>query len=92
MAVSNQIISGIFTGTGASPDQLLWAGGFNMSLSGFGTATVQLRRSFDQGTTWHVVQEFTANAERRVDDPENGVMYDLNCSAHTDDITYRLSR
>jgi len=66
--------------------------GFNMSLSGFGTATVVLQRSFDRGDTWLNVESFSADTERRVDDPEAGIYYRLNCTAFTSGpIVYRLS-
>lgn len=91
MPVSRQPVSGSFTGTGTSNDFITRAG-FNLSLSGFGTATVQLQRSFDQGSTWLVVESFTADAERRVDDPEAGVHYRLECTVYTSGtIAYRLS-
>lgn len=84
-------VSGSFTGTGAS-DEFVTRGGFNLSLQGFGTATVVLQRSFDQGVTWGDVESFTASAERRVDDPEAGVRYRVECTSHlSGTITYRLS-
>lgn len=85
------VVTGSFTGTGAS-DAFVTRGGFNMSLSGFGVATVELQRSFDAGSTWKTVESFTADAERRVDDPEHNVYYRMNATAYTSGtIAYRLS-
>lgn len=84
-------ITGSFTGTGTSA-AFVTRGGFNISLSGFGSATVKLQRSFDAGSTWRDVESFTADVERRVDDPESGVFYRFNCSSHTSGtISYRIS-
>lgn len=94
------VVSGTFTGTGASGSFLAnpraevhRTAQFNISLSGFGTATVQLQRSFDGGTTWFTVKSYTADVSEVGDEPEASVLYRLNCSAYTaGTITYRLSR
>lgn len=84
-------VEGTFGATGNS-NPFVTREGFNLSLSGFGTATVVLQRSFDQGSNWRDVESFDADAEKRVDDPESGVYYRLNCSAYTSGpIAYRLS-
>ncbi len=86
------VVSGSFTGTTASA-ALGGATEFNMSLSGFGSATVQLQRSFDQGATWLVVQAFTTDAEKRIDEPETKVLWRFNCSAFVSGpIVFRLSK
>lgn len=88
---TNQPVEGTFTGTGAGPPFTARAG-FNMSLSGFGTATIALERSFDAGVTWKVVESFSADTERRVDDPELNVFYRFNATAHSSGtIVFRLS-
>jgi hypothetical protein len=66
-------------------------GKFNASVQGFGTATVKLERSFDEGATWQVVSKdssgadasFTANCSLVVEEVEKGVMYRWNCTAWT---------
>jgi len=84
-------VTGTFTSTGASA-AFVTREGFNISLRDFGDAEVQLQRSFDKGVNWGVVEAFTANAEKRVDDPESGVYYRFNCSSYTSGtIVYRLS-
>ena len=84
-------MEGSFAATGTSSSFSSRAG-FNISLAGFGSATVQLQRSFDDGTTWRVVKTYTANVEERCDDPEVGVFYRFECTAYTSGtIVYRLS-
>lgn len=84
-------ITGSFGANGSS-DMFVTRAGFNMSLSGFGSATVILQRSFDRGVTWKNVENFTADAERRVDDPEKNVYYRLTCTGYgSGTIAYRLS-
>ncbi len=84
-------VAGSFTATGAS-SHFVTRRGFNLSLSGFGTATVELQRSFDQGATWLTVKSYTAAVERVVDDPEHGVYYRLECTSYSSGtILYRMS-
>ena len=88
---TREAVSASFTGTG-STDAFVTRGGFNMSLSGFGDATAKLQRSFDQGVSWLDVESFTADVERRVDDPEQDVYYRVNISVYTSGtIVVRLS-
>lgn len=85
-------LSGSFTSTGQS-NSVAIEGGFNVSLSGFGVATVGVQRSFDSGSTWVTVENFTGDAERKGCETESGVIYRLNCSAYTSGtIVYRISR
>lgn len=86
------IASGSFTGTGASAAIEL-RGEYNLSLSGFGTATVALQRSFDGGASWKTVDGFAGDAEMAGFEAEAGMLYRLNCTAHSaGTIAYRLSR
>jgi hypothetical protein len=90
MAVAS--VSGQFTGTGASASVALY-GKFNVSVQGFGTATVALQRSFDNGSTWNTVESYTAPTDKVGEEPEAGILYRLNCTAYTSGtIAYRLSR
>ena len=85
-------LEGTFGATGQSSSVALqyW---FNVSLSDFGTATVAVERSFDSGSTWVVVEEFTTDVQRRGYEPEEGVLYRFNCSAYTSGtISYRFSK
>lgn len=79
MAVA--LIDGTFTGTGAS-EEVDIQGTFNVSLSGFGTATVAIERSFD-GSTWRSIESFSSNAERRGFETESGIKYRGNCTSYT---------
>lgn len=86
------LIQGSFTGTGNS-DAVDIVGNFNVSLSGFGVATVAVQRSFDGGSTWVSVESFTADTQKRGLEAENGIKYRMSCSAYTSGtIAYRISR
>ena len=98
MPVDNPV-QGTFTGTGVSDEfvpsirDVQEADEFNVTLSGFGTATVQLQRSFDDGATWIPVKEYTAAAAEVGREPEAGVRYRFECTSHTSgSIYYRLSK
>lgn len=94
MVIQAQItpVTGSFTGTTASAPFAGGVKGFNISLSGFGSATVDLERSFDKGVTWLVVESFTADTERRVDDPAQDIYYRFNVSTYgSGTIVYRIS-
>lgn len=93
------LVAGTFTATGSSPD-LQANGGMNVTISGTFVATLRLRRSFDGGTTWFVVWTPDGQTERThtapisywTFEPEEGVLYDLECSAFTSGtVNYRLS-
>lgn len=73
---------------------------FNLTIYGTFSATVKLERSFDSGSTWHVVSKdadgaeaaWTAPCSLPVREPEPGVVYRLNCTAYTSGtVNYRLS-
>ncbi len=86
------LLAGSFTGTGASA-ALELRGDYNLSLSGFGTADVALQRSFDGGVSWNDVDSFAGDAEMAGFEAEGGMLYRLNCGAHSaGTIAYRLSR
>ena len=87
-----QAVTGTFSGTGSSGNFFMPVGKFNVTLVFAGTATVQLKRSFDEGTTWYLVTEYTASASVIKEEIEAGVVYKLECTAHTNDVAYRLSR
>lgn len=87
-------IAGTFTGTGNSASaRVLYA--YNVSLVFAGTGTVLVRRSFDDGVTWETLRTVT-NASPSTErfyvgtEPEMGVLYRFECSAHGGNITYRL--
>ena len=90
--MSIAVLSGAFTSSGQSSEVRV-QGGFNVSLSGFGTATIGVQRSFDNGSTWVTVEEFSSDVERRGNETEDKVLYRFNCSSYTSGtIAYRLSR
>lgn len=73
--------------------------GFNAALSGTFSATVQLERSFDSGSTWNVCSNpdltnaaYTAPVQLTIQDAEPGVLYRWNCTAWASgSVIYRLS-
>jgi hypothetical protein len=94
------MIAGSFAGTGPSA-AIAVSGRFNITLGGFGSATVKVERSFDGGSNWHVASRdaagneaaYTANASLVADEPERGVLYRLNCTAFSSGpIAYRISQ
>jgi hypothetical protein len=103
-----QALTGSFSATGQSqsfmPTGLNDFGerdhAFNVSIWGTFVGTVQLERSFDNGTTWLAltqngsqVYKWTAQASEIADETEAGVLYRLNCTAFTSGpINYRLSQ
>ena len=85
-------ITGTFSATGASASAAR-QDDFSISLEGFGTATVQLQKSYDEGATWKVVKSYTADVEELAYEPEGGIKYRLECTAWTSgDIKYRIGR
>jgi len=86
-------VTGAFAATGASAAVKTARADakINLSLSGFGTATVALQRSFDDGASWADVESFEADTEKVAEEPEAGVRYRLNASAYgAGTIAYRL--
>ena len=60
-----------FTGTGAGTALRVDKNErFSISVSGFGTATVQFQRRLD-GANWRVIESYTANTEKDGIAPEN---------------------
>ncbi len=58
---------------------------FNISVdftTGSGSGTVALERSFDGGTSWKSVKEYTADAEE-IGECVEGIQHRLNCTAFT---------
>ena len=81
---------GTFTGTGQSEEVEL-SQNFTLSLSGFGTASINLERSFDGGGTWKIVETFTANTEKE-GETSSFQLYRLNATSHSSGtIAYRLA-
>lgn len=82
--------TGTITATGQTTGVTL-GNNFNLSLGGFGVASINLERSFDNGSTWGVVETFTADAEK-VGQSHESALYRLNTTSYTSGtITYRIS-
>lgn len=54
-----------------------------ISLSGTWAATIELQRSYDNGSTWLTYLSFTANATLEINNLEDDVLYRWRCTAHT---------
>ena len=94
------LVSGSFTGTGQSASRRV-QGQFNVSLWGTFVGTISVERSFDNGATWincsrdtaGTDNAFTAPTTQVLNEPENGVLYRVNCTAFTSGtINYRISQ
>lgn len=86
------LVEGSFNGVGSSNPVSL-KDGFNLSLDGTFNATVVLQRSFDNGNTWHFVEQFAAPVQLTGHEPEAYVNYRLTCTGHTSgSVRYRLSQ
>ena len=48
---------------------------FNLSISGTWQGTLTVQRSFDFGSTWYDVKNWTANTQEYGFEPEGGVWY-----------------
>lgn len=79
------------------------SGAFNIVLTGSGVGSIQLERSFDDGTTWCPIYAggtqlyqwsyAGSNLSETAEEIEAAVIYRLNCTAWTSGaIAYRLSR
>lgn len=109
--MTQQTVAGTFGSTGQSATFIPMpsspfahergTGYFNFTLWGTFSATVQLERSFNAGTTWHAVSKdaaglaasYTAPMSVVALEPEHGVVYRLNCTAWASGtVNYRLSR
>jgi len=74
-----------------------WRDKIDLSVSGTFTATVSLQRSFDDGTTWHTVEEYTAPTEKIIENPTQTVKWRLgvltgNFPASSPVVSVRLSQ
>jgi hypothetical protein len=96
-----QPVTGAFAAPGQSASFAPLAGrGFNISIWGTFSGTVQLERSFDAGSTWLPVtangtqlEKFTSAASEQWQEDEAGVLYRLNCTALASGTAdYRLSQ
>ena len=84
------ILVGEFTGTGQSEVVYCGPGLFNVSVLG-GSGTIDIERSFDDGTTWRLVKRLTGDYEGAGYEPEFGTVYRFNCTAYTSGpIGYRI--
>jgi hypothetical protein len=80
---------GSFTASGQST-AVPAEGIMTLSISGFGSATIELQRSYDDGSTWKVVDSFTANVEKNVEIVGANFLWRLDCTWSSGTILYAL--
>lgn len=84
--MASVIISGTFTGTGASAGVPCSKAIIDLTFAG--TATVALQWRVD-GSNWRTVNSYTASTQI-VFDPEVHVEIRLNCTAYTNNVDYAI--
>lgn len=102
--LADVLATGSMTSTGRSSDTgiavVAKRGALNVTIWGTFSGTVQIERSFDGGSTWFVLDKdtsgtdltFTAPQSVVIDEPENGVLYAVNCTNYVSGtINFRLS-
>ena len=62
-------------------DRVQLAGYFNVSISGVWDGELTCQRSFDQGSTWFDVKDWTENIQEYGFEPERGVWYQIGFKA-----------
>lgn len=68
---------------GHKTEAMTVTGYYNLSLEFIGSGTIAVQRSFDGGAHWKTISTYTTNTESVDFEPEEGVMYRLNCTAFT---------
>lgn len=79
-------VTGTFSGTGSSAEVV--AGQVAVDLTFAGTATVNAQWKVD-GTNWRTIAAYTGSSQFLVE--TMGIPFRLNCSAHTDNVTYAIA-
>lgn len=74
-AVVSKSASANITAQNTFTSGVVLSGAFSLSISGTWAGTVTIQRSFDAGTTWLDVQNYTANFEDTGNEPAVGVLY-----------------
>lgn len=98
-ALGREPLKGTFTSTTNSASFSPVAGKpFNITLTGTFSATVQLKRSFDNGSTWSALTvesttlcSWTGNISTSWVETEANVLYRLECTYSSGTVTYRIS-
>ena len=96
---SGTLVTGTLDATGSSSNAV-FAGNFNVTLSGTWTGTALIQRSFDAGTTWFTASvdglgtaaSYTTNASVVLYEPERGVFYKIAWTRSSGSLVYRLSQ
>lgn len=70
------------TGTGAGDTLNARVGDLNVSVSGFGSATIALQRCLD-GTNWRTIESYTSDTEKIATATRPGEKWRLNCTSYS---------
>ena len=79
------LVSGTFANTGNSDP--ITSSKVNLDLTFAGVATVNLQWKVD-GTNWRTIESYTSSTQKVFEAAR--VPLRLNCSAHTNDVTYAM--
>lgn len=82
------VISGTFSGTGTSAE--FSTAKASVSLVFAGTASVSVQRSLDDSGTWATVSDAKTASEEFEIDSARSCTWRLNCTSHTDNVTYKV--
>ena len=77
----NKSVVGSLSAANTYSNPIKLFGKFNFSLRGEWEGTVELRRSFDVGSSWGVVATYTANVELVKEEPERNTLYDFGVNS-----------
>jgi hypothetical protein len=84
--MASVVLTGTFSGTGNSAAVSCHTAVIDMTFAG--TATVNVQWQVD-GTNWRTIDSYTGS-DQIVFEPGVHVPLRLNCSAHTNDVTYAI--
>jgi hypothetical protein len=84
--MASRIVTGTFSGTGNSDGISCSKAIIDLTFSG--TATVNLQWQLD-GTNWRTIEAYTTSIQRTFDSEVN-VPIRLNCSAHSNNVSYAI--
>jgi hypothetical protein len=79
--VAQKLRTRSITGENQFTDSVELVGYFNVSISGEWAGTVTCQRSFDLGSTWFDVRQWTENSQEYGFEPERVVYYRIGCKS-----------
>ena len=89
--MSSSFVTGSFTSSVATT-AIPGGGNMDLSLLDFGVATVDLERSYDDGSNWGIIESYTSNTQRTIESTSNKYLYRLNCTFTSGTILFALGK